>query len=123
DSAHPLVPGLAAWGTSPEPAGVFNSPPLLMATPFTPSTLSAAEVTSLTTQCHHLHSTPHLCPSCAAPSPHVPQDEHTPIALQRHVSGCTMARVQRPLVPTAPNDLPGSQRDGHQVVHPRARLP
>src|SRR5262245_32538577 len=64
DSAHPLVPGLAAWETSPEPAGVFNSPPLLMATPFTPSTLSAAEVTSLTTQCHHLHSTPHLCPSC-----------------------------------------------------------
>src|SRR5499427_1182705 len=59
DPAHPIVPGLAAWGTSPEPAGFFSSPPLLMATPFTPSTLSAAEVTSLTTQCHHLHSTPH----------------------------------------------------------------
>jgi len=69
DSAHPLVPGLAAWGTSTEPSSFVGSPPLVMETPFTPSTLSAAEVTSLTTQCHNLHSTPHLCRSCAGPSP------------------------------------------------------
>ena len=69
DTAHPIVPGLAAWGTSAEPSGFFSSPPFIMATPFTPSTLSAAELASLDAQCHSLHSTPHLCPSCAGPSP------------------------------------------------------
>src|SRR5262249_28742020 len=69
DSAHPIVPGLAAWGTSPEPAGVFNSPPLLMATPFTPSAWSATEVPILPAQRPPLHRPPPLCPSCAGPPP------------------------------------------------------
>ena len=62
----PIVQGLAAWGTSPEPSGFFGSPPFITATPFTPSTLSAAELVSLNTQCLSLHSTSHLCPSCPA---------------------------------------------------------
>ena len=66
DGTHPIVPALAAWGTSPEPSGFFGTPPFITATPFTPSTLSAAELVSLNTQCLSLHSTPHLCPSCPA---------------------------------------------------------
>jgi len=64
DGTHPIVPGLAAWGTSTESSNFPDSPPLMTATPFTPATLSAAELGSLNTQCLSLHSTSHRCPSC-----------------------------------------------------------
>ena len=38
-------------------------------TPFATATLSAAELTSLDTQCGFLHASPNICPPCQTPTP------------------------------------------------------
>ena len=62
-SAAPLANGMAAWGISQQP-GFFSPTPIITETPFTVSTLSVAEIASLTSQCAVLHPGPHACPSC-----------------------------------------------------------
>ena len=63
--ANVLVAGMLAWMTEPQPSGFFSSPPEVVKTQFAPATLSAAELTSIDTQCAALHGgSPHACPFC-----------------------------------------------------------
>src|SRR5262249_20615234 len=63
DTAHPIVPGLAAWGTSPEPSSFVGSPPLLIGARVPPGTVSRGGGTSLT----HPGPPPHSPPTPRSP--------------------------------------------------------
>src|SRR5262249_19581584 len=53
-----LAPGMAAWATTRDNKGPSTE------TPFTPSTLSAAELAKLATQCAFINNGSHFCAAC-----------------------------------------------------------
>ena len=61
-----LAPGMVAWATTPQASSVFPLVPAFTETPFTPSTLSASELTKLATQCTAIQSGVHFCKACPA---------------------------------------------------------
>jgi len=60
--AATLAPGMAAWATTLYKKGPSTE------TPFTPSTLSAAELAKLAGQCAFINSGSHFCAACPAPA-------------------------------------------------------
>jgi len=56
-----LAPGMAAWANTLDKKGPSTE------TPFTPSTLSAAELNKLAVQCAFINGGSHFCPACPEP--------------------------------------------------------
>ena len=72
DSAHPIVNGLAAWGTTLHVGAAADTAPTTVATTetkFTPATLSAGELASITNRCTNIIGNGSgfgICKSCRA---------------------------------------------------------
>jgi hypothetical protein len=68
-NGHSIVPGMAAWSTVSQPLSQFSQANDATETQFTRSTLSPAELASLTAQCTPPRGAGSICNSCPAPIP------------------------------------------------------
>jgi hypothetical protein len=63
-AGHPIVPGMAAWGTVSQPLSQFSQTSNATETPFTPSFLSTAELANLKASCVPANGAGSICNSC-----------------------------------------------------------